>query len=152
MKMNSKRKRRRWFRGKLSMRIVMATKIAVSTKDAPAAIGPYSQAVRANGTLYCSGQIALDPVTGALVEGGIEAQTERACANIRAVLAEAGLDFSHVVKTTIFLKSMGDFAAVNAIYGKHFAPQGVTAPARSTVQAAALPKDALVEIEVIAVG
>ncbi len=130
----------------------MANKIAVVTKDAPAAIGPYTQAVRANGVLYTSGQIALNPETAMMVPGGIEEQTERVLENLRAVLGEAGLGFEHVVKTTVFLKSMGDFAAMNAIYAKYFAPKGVVAPARSTVQAAALPKDALVEIDLIAVG
>jgi len=125
-------------------------KTAVSTKDAPAAIGPYSQAVRVGSTLYTSGQIALDPATGQVVEGGIEAQTTRVCENLKAVLAEAGLDFAHVAKTTVFLKSMGDFAAMNAIYETYFAPAGAVPPARSTVAVAQLPKDVLVEIEVIA--
>jgi 2-iminobutanoate/2-iminopropanoate deaminase len=127
-------------------------KTAVSTTGAPAAIGPYSQAVRAGDLLYTSGQVALDPATGALTAGGIEAQTGRVIENLRAVLAEAGLDFTHVIKTTVFLKDMGDFAAMNAIYAKAFAPEGVVAPARSTVEVARLPKDALVEIECIALG
>jgi 2-iminobutanoate/2-iminopropanoate deaminase len=125
-------------------------KTAISTKDAPAAIGPYSQAVRVGSTLYTSGQIALDPATGKVVEGGIEAQTTRVCENLKAVLAQAGLDFVHVAKTTVFLKSMGDFTAMNAIYERYFAPAGVVPPARSTVAVAQLPKDVLVEIEVIA--
>ncbi|WP_260706631.1 RidA family protein [Edaphobacter flagellatus] len=125
-------------------------KNAISTKEAPAAIGPYSQAVRVGDTLYTSGQVALDPVTGQLVAGGIAEQTTRVCENLKAVLAEAGLDLVHVVKTTVFLKSMADFAAMNAIYEKYFAPAGVVPPARSTVAVAQLPKDALVEIEVIA--
>jgi 2-iminobutanoate/2-iminopropanoate deaminase len=128
----------------------MSEKKAVSTKSAPAAIGPYSQAVRVGDFLYTSGQVGLDPATGALVEGGIETQTTRVLENLKAVLEAAGTDFAHVVKTTVFLKDMGDFAAMNAIYGKHFAPEGVVAPARSTVEVARLPKDALVEIEAIA--
>jgi 2-iminobutanoate/2-iminopropanoate deaminase len=122
-------------------------KTAVSTTDAPAAIGPYSQAVRVGDTLYTSGQVALDPHTGNLVPGGIEAQTTRVLENLKAVLAAAGIDLIHVVKTTVFLKDMADFAAMNAVYSQHFS--GVF-PARSTVQVAALPKDALVEIECIA--
>jgi 2-iminobutanoate/2-iminopropanoate deaminase len=125
-------------------------KTAVSTKEAPAAIGPYSQAVRVGDTLYASGQVALDPATGQLVAGGVAEQTVRVCENIKAVLAKSGLDLVHVVKTTVFLKSMGDFAAMNAIYEKYFAPEGVVPPARSTIAVAGLPKDALVEIEVIA--
>jgi len=128
----------------------MTDKKAISTKNAPAAIGPYSQAVRVGDFLYSSGQVALDPATGVLVEGGIEAQTTRVLENLKAVLEAAGIDLIHVVKTTVFLKNMGDFAAMNAIYAKYFAPEGVVAPARSTVEVARLPKDALVEIEVIA--
>jgi 2-iminobutanoate/2-iminopropanoate deaminase len=128
----------------------MSEKKAVSTKSAPAAIGPYSQAVRIGDFLYTSGQVGLDPATGALVEGSIETQTTRVLENLKAVLEAAGTDFAHVVKTTVFLKNMGDFAVMNAIYGKYFAPEGVVAPARSTVEVARLPKDALVEIEAIA--
>jgi 2-iminobutanoate/2-iminopropanoate deaminase len=128
----------------------MNEKKAVSTKSAPAAIGPYSQAVQVGDFLYTSGQVGLDPATGALVEGGIEKQTTRVLDNLNAVLEAAGTDFAHVVKTTVFLKNMGDFAAMNAIYGKYFAPESVVAPARSTVEVARLPKDALVEIEAIA--
>ena len=128
----------------------MQNKTAVSTTDAPAAIGPYSQAVRVGDTLYTSGQVAIDPRTGNLVAGGIEAQTTRVLENLKAVLGAAGIDLVHVVKTTIFLKDMKDFAAMNAIYAQYFAPPGVVPPARSTVQIAALPKDALVEIECIA--
>lgn len=125
-------------------------KTAVSTKAAPAAIGPYSQAVRVGDTLFASGQVALDPATGQLVAGGVKEQTVRVLENVKAVLAEAGLDLVHVVKTTVFLKSMGDFAAMNEIYATYFAADGAVPPARSTVAVAALPKDALVEIEVIA--
>lgn len=125
-------------------------KTAIATKDAPAAIGPYSQAIRVGDMLYASGQVALDPATGQLVPGGIAEQTVRALENIKAVLTQAGLDMTHVIKTTVFLKNMSDFAAMNEIYAKYLAPEGTVAPARSTVAVAALPKDALVEIEVIA--
>jgi 2-iminobutanoate/2-iminopropanoate deaminase len=128
----------------------MSEKKAISTKNAPAAIGPYSQAVRIGDFLYTSGQVGLDPAAGTLVTGGIDAQTTRVLENLKAVLDAAGVDFTHVVKTTVFLKDMGDFAAMNAIYGKYLAPEGVVAPARSTVEVARLPKDALVEIELIA--
>ena len=125
-------------------------KTPIATPDAPAAIGPYSQAIRIGDTLYTSGQIPIDPATGNLVEGDITAQTTRVCQNLQAVLSAAGLDFSHVLKTTVFLKSMADFAAMNAVYATFFAPEGTTPPARSTIQVAALPKDSLVEIECIA--
>lgn len=127
-----------------------SAKIAVSTSSAPAAIGPYSQAVRLGDLLFCSGQVGFDPETGNVVEGGIEAQTKRVLANIEAVLSAAGLCFADVVKTTVFLKEMGDFAAINALYADAFAPEGVVPPARSTVEVARLPKDGLVEIEVLA--
>ena len=121
---------------------------AIASERAPKAIGPYSQAVRANGMLYCSGQIALDPATGEMVPGGVGVQTERVLDNLEAVLAAAGADWSHVVRTTIYLKSLGDFAEVNERYGKRFrAPF----PARVTIEASALPKGSLVEIDAIAV-
>jgi len=126
------------------------TKLVIATTSAPAAIGPYSQAIRTGNTLYTSGQIPIDPSTGELVAGGIEAQTTRALDNLKAVLVAAGLDFADVIKTTVFLKDLADFAAMNAIYATYFAPEGVIAPARSTVQVAALPKGSLVEIECIA--
>ena len=125
-------------------------KIAIQTQNAPAAIGPYSQAVRAGGFVFTSGQGALDPATGQIVPGGIEQQTRRTIENLKAVLSAAGLDLSRVVKTTVFLKDMNHFPAMNAVYAEYFAPEGVVAPARSTVEAARLPKDLLVEIEVIA--
>ena len=125
-------------------------KTAIATKDAPAAIGPYSQAIRSGDMLFASGQIGLDPTTGQLVPGGIAEQTKRVFENIKAVLAQAGLDVKHVVKTTVYLKSMSDFAVVNEIYASFLASAGVVPPARSTVAVAGLPKDALVEIEVIA--
>lgn len=125
-------------------------KNAIATNDAPAAIGPYSQAIRVGDMLFTSGQVGLDPKTGEMVSGGIEAQTVRVLENLKAVLAKAGLDMVHVVKTTVFLQNMSDFAAMNAIYAKYLGPEGVVAPARSTVQVAGLPKGALVEIECIA--
>jgi 2-iminobutanoate/2-iminopropanoate deaminase len=131
-------------------RRVSNSKTAISTNDAPAAIGPYSQAVRIGNFLYTSGQVALDPVTGSLVSGGVKEQTARVVENLKAVLAAAGASFAQVVKTTVFLKNMGDFAAMNEVYGRYFAADNAVAPARSTVEVARLPKDALVEIEVIA--
>ncbi len=129
----------------------MSSKLtAVRTQDAPAALGPYSQAVRVGDLLYTSGQVALDPATTALVGGGIQEQTERVVENLKAVLAAAGATLAQVFKTTVFLKDMGDFAAMNEVYGRHFAGEGLVPPARSTVEVARLPKDALVEIEVIA--
>jgi 2-iminobutanoate/2-iminopropanoate deaminase len=125
-------------------------KIAVSTSHAPAAIGPYSQAVRLGNLLYASGQIPLDPASGQIVPGAITEQTTRVLENIKAILAAAGTDLAHVVKTVVFLKDMADVAAMNAVYARYLAPEGVTPPARSTVAVAGLPRDALVEIEVIA--
>lgn len=119
-----------------------------STHNAPAAIGPYSQAVEANGFLFTSGQIAIDPKSGELVSGGIEAQAKQVLQNLRAVLAAADLDFSNVVKTTVFMANMKDFAVVNGIYAEFF---GENLPARSAVAVKSLPKDALIEIELIAV-
>ena len=123
------------------------TRRAVSTAGAPAAIGPYSQGIVANGFLFSAGQAALDPVTAALVEGGIEPETERVMANLGAVLDAAGASWGDVVKTTIFLVDMADFASVNDIYGRFVTDPP---PARSTVGVAALPKGARVEIEVVA--
>jgi 2-iminobutanoate/2-iminopropanoate deaminase len=125
-------------------------KQAISTPQAPAAIGPYSQAVRVGDLLYTSGQISLDPSTGNIVAGGVREQTERAIANLKAVLAAVGAELSQVFKTTVFLKNMGDFSAMNEVYARHFSGDGIVSPARSTVEVARLPKDALVEIEVIA--
>ena len=122
------------------------TRLTVSTAGAPAAIGPYSQAIAIDGLLFCSGQLGLDPATGELVEG-VEAQAERSLRNLSAVLDAAGLGWADVVKTTVFLADMADFAAVNAVYAR-FMPD--PPPARSTVQVAALPKGGLVEIEAIA--
>ena len=125
-------------------------KTAVSTSGAPAAIGPYSQAVRVGEFLFTSGQVALDPATGQMVSGGIAEQTTRVLENLKALLEAAGSSLNAVAKTVVFLKDMTDFAAMNAVYGRYLAPEGVTAPARSTVEVARLPKDALVEIEVVA--
>jgi 2-iminobutanoate/2-iminopropanoate deaminase len=119
---------------------------AIQTNGAPAALGPYSQAIRTGDTVYCSGQIGLDPATGELADG-VEAQAERALRNLQSVLDAAGLGFDDVVKTTIFLADIGDFATVNAIYAKHMPDPP---PARSTIGVGALPKGALVEIELVA--
>lgn len=119
----------------------------ILTADAPAPIGPYSQAIRSGKWLFCSGQIPLDPSTGNVIEGDVEAQTERALENLGAVLRAAAYDFSDVIKTTIFLVDMGDFAAVNAVYTKYF---DESKPARSTVAVAALPRGVRIEIEAIA--
>lgn len=120
----------------------------VSTEQAPAAIGPYSQAVVSGDLVFCSGQIALDPRTGELVGGDVAAQAERAMHNLRAVLAAAGTSFAHALRCTVFLVDMGDFAAVNAVYGRFF--EGTTPPSRATVAVAGLPKGARVEIDCIA--
>lgn len=125
-------------------------KLSVSTPSAPAAIGPYSQAVRVGDLLYTSGQVALNPTTGQMVTGGIREQTTRVLENLKAVLAAAGSDLGSVFKTTVFLKDMNDFAAMNEVYATYLAPAGIVPPARSTVEVARLPKDSLVEIEVIA--
>ncbi len=118
----------------------------IYTKNAPDAIGPYSQAYLCGNTLYTSGQIAINPENNEFIGGNIEEQTQRVMKNLKAVLNEAGFDFEDVVKTTCFLKNMGDFQKFNEIYGKYFTSK----PARSCVAAAQLPKDALVEVEVIA--
>ena len=120
---------------------------AISTPGAPAAIGPYSQAIKVGSLLFLSGQIPLDPATGQLVAGGIEAQTRQVFANIGEILTAAGLSFDHVVSATVYVADMNDFAKVNEIYATYF---NAPAPARATVQVARLPKDALVEIQVIA--
>jgi 2-iminobutanoate/2-iminopropanoate deaminase len=119
----------------------------VLTDKGPKPIGPYSQAVKSNGFLFASGQVALDPRNNEFIGGDIRLQTERAMENIKAVVEAAGSNLHHVVKTTVFLKDMNDFAAMNEAYGKYFT---AAPPARSTVQVARLPKDALVEIEAIA--
>ena len=123
------------------------TKSAVSAPDAPTAIGPYSHAIRTGQLLFISGQVPIDPATGNLIDGDISAQTQRVMNNIDAVLKAGGLSFQHVVRTTIFLADISDFAAVNAVYGTFFSEPY---PARATVQVSRLPKDARVEIDAIA--
>ena len=120
---------------------------AVASESAPKAIGPYSQAIRAGSLLFVSGQIPLDPTTGSIVEGDIATQTRRVFANLQAILEAAGATFDHVVRTTVYLADMNDFAVVNEVYGTYFSSP---APARATVQAARLPRDARVEIDLIA--
>jgi 2-iminobutanoate/2-iminopropanoate deaminase len=120
---------------------------AVSTDSAPGAIGPYSQAIRAGSLLFVSGQVPIDPATGAIVDGDIAAQTRRVLQNLGAILEAAGLSFDHVVRTTVFLTDMNDFAAMNEVYATCFTSP---APARATVQVSRLPKDARIEIDVIA--
>lgn len=120
----------------------------IHTDKAPAAIGPYSQAVAANGFLFTAGQIALDPASGQVVDGDVVAQTERVLANLRAILDASGVTLDDVVKTTVFLSDMADFPRMNEVYARAF---GSSRPARSTVQAAGLPRGVLVEIEAVAV-
>jgi len=124
-------------------------KKTVATDDAPKAIGPYSQAVIHEGTIYLSGQIPLDPVTGRVVEGDVAAQTERVLDNIKAVLAACGSSLDLVLKTTVFLKDMGEFSKFNEVYGRYF-PENP--PARSTVEVARLPRDVRVEVDLIAIN
>jgi len=121
----------------------------IATDDGPKAIGPYSQAIKANGFVFVSGQVALDPVTQQVVPGDVAAQTERALQNLAGILKAAGTSLDRAVKTTVFLKNMSDFAAMNEVYGRHFTQ---APPARSTVEVARLPKDVLVEIDVIALA
>jgi len=121
----------------------------ISTNEGPRAIGPYSQAIRANGFVFVSGQVSIDPVTNTLVSGDVGAQTERVLQNLSGILKAAGSSLQQVVRATVFLKNMNDFAAMNEVYGKHFSSQP---PARSTVEVARLPKDVLVEIDVIALA
>ena len=118
----------------------------ISTDKAPKAIGPYSQATRASGFIFTAGQIALDPTTGQIVEGDVARQTERVMENLKAIVEAAGSSFDRVVKTTVYLKDMGDFAAMNEVYARYFT---ANPPARSTVEAARLPRDVRVEIDLI---
>jgi len=122
-------------------------KKAIETDKAPKAIGPYSQAVKYGDMLFCSGQIGMDPESGELVSGGVEAQAEQIFKNVQAVLNEAGMDFNNILKATIYITSMHDFAAVNNVYSKYFTKPF---PARAAVEVSGLPKDALIEMEVIA--
>jgi 2-iminobutanoate/2-iminopropanoate deaminase len=124
-------------------------KQTVSTENAPGAIGPYSQAIKANGMVFCSGQIPIDPATGEFVSDDVAEQTEQVLKNLGAVLEAAGSSFDQVVKTTVFLADMGDFAAMNEVYARYFSDNK---PARATVQAGGLPKNARVEIECIALA
>ncbi len=119
----------------------------ISTQNAPAAIGPYSQAIEVNGFVYASGQLPIDPATGAFPEGGVKEQTRQSLLNVKAILEEAGLALSNVVKTTVYLADMSDFAAMNEVYSRFFAQPF---PARSAIAVKALPKGALVEVEVVA--
>ncbi len=119
----------------------------ISTQNAPAAIGPYSQAIEVNGFVYASGQLPIDPATGAFPEGGVKEQTRQSILNVKAILEEVGLALSNVVKTTVYLADMGDFAAMNEVYSQFFAQPF---PARSAIAVKALPKGALVEVEVVA--
>ena len=128
----------------------MTERTIVATDAAPAAIGPYSQAVKANGFVFCSGQIPLDPATGALVDGDVQAQTERAMENLGAVLVAAGSGWAKIVKVTIFLAEMSDFGAVNEVYARYF--EGLEPPARACVAVKQLPKDVDVEIECVALA
>ena len=125
-------------------------KTVIATPAAPAAIGPYSQAVRVGNLLFTAGQIALDPATGPLVSGGIAEQTTRALENLKAILEAAGSSLDKAVKAAVYLKNFDDFAAMNAVYGKYLSPEGAAPPARTTIEAARLPKDALVEIDLVA--
>jgi len=119
----------------------------ISTKDAPKAIGPYSQAIKANGFIFCSGQVAIDPATQQVITGDVAAQTDRVLRNLSEILEAAGSGLGKVVRATVFLKNMAEFGAMNEVYGKYF---NTAPPARSTVEVARLPKDVLVEIDVIA--
>src|SRR5882724_3352280 len=121
----------------------------IATNDGPKAIGPYSQAIKANGFVFVSGQVAIDPATQQVIEGDVAVQTERVIKNLAGILKAAGSNLEKVVKSGVFLKNMGDFAAMNEVYGKHFSS---APPARSTVEVARLPKDVLVEIDVIALA
>ena len=122
-------------------------KEVIATSNAPKALGPYSQAIRAGEFVFCSGQVAIDPASNQVIQGDVAAQTERVLKNLSAVLSQAGSGLEKVVKTTVFLKNMSDFAAMNEVYGRFFSKNP---PARSTVEVARLPKDVLVEIDVIA--
>ena len=128
----------------------MMNKAGITTAEAPAAIGPYSQAVRVGDLLFTSGQIAINPATGQVVAGGITEQTKQVFENLKAILNAAGVTLSQVVKTQVFLQDMNDFSAMNDVYSEYLAPEGTVAPARSTVEVARLPKDVLIEVEVIA--
>lgn len=126
------------------------SKTVIATSSAPAAIGPYSQAIRAGSLVFTAGQIALDPATQKVVAGGITEQTTQVFENLKAILEAAGSSLAKAVKATVFLRDFNDFTAMNAVYGAYLAPAGIVPPARSTVEVARLPKDVLVEIELVA--
>jgi 2-iminobutanoate/2-iminopropanoate deaminase len=126
------------------------SKEAVATPHAPAAIGPYSQGIRAGNLLFTAGQIALDPATGLVVAPGIAEQTARVMENLKAIVEAAGSSLTRVVKATVFLKDFNDFAEMNIVYGAYLAPEGAIPPARTTVEVSRLPKDVLIEIELVA--
>jgi 2-iminobutanoate/2-iminopropanoate deaminase len=126
------------------------SKSVIATGSAPAAIGPYAQAIRVGSLVFTAGQIALDPASGQLVAGGIAEQTARVLENLKAILEAAGTNLGKAVKATVFLKDFNDFAAMNAVYANYLAAPGIPPPARTTIEASRLPKDALVEIELVA--
>jgi 2-iminobutanoate/2-iminopropanoate deaminase len=128
----------------------MSSKAKIATAQAPEAIGPYSQAIRTGNLVFTAGQIALDPTNQQVVPGGITEQTTRVLENLKAIVEAAGSSLAHVVKATVFLKDFNQFAEMNAVYAKYLAPEGISAPARSTVEVSRLPKDVLVEIELVA--
>jgi 2-iminobutanoate/2-iminopropanoate deaminase len=132
------------------MKVMSTSRIVISTPAAPAAIGPYSQALRVDNLIFTSGQIPLDPATQQVVSGGITEQTERVLQNLAAILEAAGSSLASAIKTTVFLKDFNDFAAMNAVYARYLAPQDVLPPARTTVEVSRLPKDVLIEIELVA--
>ncbi len=126
------------------------SKKAIATKGAPEAIGPYSQGVRAGNLIFTAGQVALDPVHQMILGGSVTEQTARVLENLKAILEAAGSDLTKVIKATVYLKDMNDFPAMNVVYAQYLAPEGVTPPARTTVEVSRLPKEALVEIDVVA--
>ena len=126
------------------------SKSVIATGKAPAAIGPYSQGIRAGNLIFTAGQVAIDPATQQVVSGGITEQTTRVLENLKAILESAGSNLNRAVKATVFLKDFNDFAAMNAVYGRYLAPEGVQPPARTTVEVSRLPKDVLVEIDLVA--
>ena len=134
----------------MSEELNLEARTIIATNEAPKAIGPYSQAVRAGNLLFISGQVALHPESQQMVAGGIAEQTTQVFANLKAILEAGGSSFAQVVKATVFLKNFDDFAAMNTIYGEHLAAGGTQPPARSTIEVSRLPKDALIEIDLIA--
>ena len=135
----------------MSEELSLPTRTVIATNEAPKAIGPYSQGIRAGNLLFTSGQVALDPETQQVVSGGIEEQAKQVFANLKAILEAGGSSFAQVVKATVFLKDLNDFAAMNAVYAEHLAAAGTQPPARTTVEVSRLPKDVLLEIDLIAI-